>query len=95
MIGTHPSPPHMTVQMMNVPLSEHSRNQMDDLYRQQTLLMEQGFAYRMTMQEQVIELLSTLPDDTASVSLRNRFHNEQLVGELKIWQDLIRTLPAQ
>lgn len=95
MIGTHPSPPHMTIQMMNVPLSEHNRNQMDDLYRQQTLLMEQGFAYRMTMQEQVIELLSTLPDDTASISLRNRFHNEQRIGELKIWQDLIRTLPAQ
>lgn len=95
MIGSHSPPPHMAIQMLNIPISMEIRTQLDTFYQQQHLLMEQGFAHRMTMQRQVRELLTLLPPGTASISLENRFHNEQRIGELKIWQDLIQTLPAQ
>lgn len=95
MIGNHSPPPHLAIQMMQIPISTGHRTQMDLLYQQQENLIEDGFKNRITMQQQVQELLTLLPDDTASISLENRFHNEQRIGELNIWQDLLHSLPAQ
>ena len=89
MLGEHSPPPHMTIQMAQIRLTPAQQQAMDDLYAKQTTQLARGFTERMEMQRLVQALLEQLPPETMKDSLDNRFHHEQRIGELQVWQNLI------
>ena len=88
MIGAHGSPPHMAIQVVKI-ITPMQQRQLDTYYQQQEQLFAQGYTQRMQMQTQLQHLLTHLPRNTLEQSITNRFHNEQRIGELRVWQTLV------
>ena len=88
MIGAHGSPPHMAIKLFDN-ITPFQQRQLNTHYQLQEQLLTKGYFQRMQMQNQLHQLLQQLPPNTVEQSIAHRFHNEQRIGELNVWETLV------
>ena len=79
--------PGMGVSMLGIHSPPKYCNQCQELRIKEATLLTQTHQYRLDMQEQVIELLKVLPQDTPQRARRERNKNEEILGEVLVWKN--------
>lgn|GEM_PF-5278807 len=90
MIGTHGTPPFTILESLHTQLSQTEHRNLDNLRRQHHLLIDKGVAHRIRMQELTVQLTNNLPEDVVHQAWLNRLQNEIRLGELNVWERLIK-----
>lgn len=90
MLGTHGTPPFTILDSLHQQLSQTNRRDLDNLRRQHHLLIDKGVENRIRMQDLTIQLTNNLSEDVVHQAWLNRLQNERHLGELNVWERLLK-----
>jgi len=87
LLGTPQPPPFLYLNQLQR-LTGPPCLQCPELEEQVHINLEKGKQLRLSMQQQTIELLDMVPQNTMREALLQRDENEARIGEIKVWEQL-------
>lgn len=88
-IGHHENPPFTLLDILHPHLSPPERQRLSELHQEQQVYLTKGVQQRLQMQAQTMQLIDQLPQNTVHLAWQERFHNQQSIGEIKVWSRLL------
>lgn len=89
LLGEHAEPPFALLDVLHPKMTPEQKRSMDVLFQKHKTTLDEGVRLRLQMQSQTLELIEYLPKDTVHKAWQQRFHHEERIGEVRIWNDLV------
>lgn len=89
MLGKHAEPPFALLDVLHPKMTPEQKRSMDVLFQNHKTALDEGVRLRLQMQTQTLELLEYLPKNTVHEAWLQRFHHEERIGEVRIWNDFV------
>jgi len=88
-LGEHAEPPFVLLDVLHSKMNPEQKSSMDGLFQKHKAALNEGVRLRLQMQSQTLELLEYLPKNTVHEAWQHRFHQEERIGEVHVWNELV------
>ena len=91
MMGSHPEPPFMILEVIQQRTSDHKSITVGSLFQKHKAHLDDGVHLRLHMQRQTQLLLEQLPADFVHQAWKERLKHEERIGEVRVWTTLLNS----